>query len=394
MPFLSDDPKESKRVRILEDPFHRFETFSQFFRVVFRWQSPRPPVQKVRILKVAFHHFDTFSTFMSTVSFYLTIPKSHKSNAVRMLKDSFDHFDTFSQFSEEFSADNLQDLQVQKSGDPQVWFSPFWHFFNNYECSYFMWWSQRATSTTLWWFWRILLKFWHLLTIFGAVFSWQSRFPRKGGYLVMNAYHHLYPFSTFMSRVSIWWSPSATSPSQWGSFSQFQNFFSTIFQRSSQLTIPNKTLKSNKVWILRDPFHHFDTLSTFISAVSTWWSPRPQRWTKWGSSIIILHILTLVCHSWVQFLCDVLQHPHLQPSKDPQGSLSHCFTLFQRTPYLMIPRTPKSNPVSSILKVLFTFYDTFLPLFRAGRIWRSPTSQSSVKWGSSRILSPFWHFLC
>jgi hypothetical protein len=37
------------------------------------------------------------------------------------------------------------------------------------------------------------------------------------------------------------------------------------------------------VWILSDPFHHFDTFSTFMSAVFIWWSPRPPRWTKWGS---------------------------------------------------------------------------------------------------------------
>jgi hypothetical protein len=78
----------------------------------------------VRILKDAFHHFDTFSTFMCAV-FNLMIPKSHKSKAVRILKDPFDHFHTFSQFSEEFSADNPQDPQVQKSEDPQGCVSPF-----------------------------------------------------------------------------------------------------------------------------------------------------------------------------------------------------------------------------------------------------------------------------
>jgi hypothetical protein len=83
-----------------------------------------PKSKKVGILKDAFHHFDTFSTFMSAV-FCLMNPKSHKSNAGRILKDHFDHFDTFSQFSEEFFPDNPQDPQVQKSEDPQGCFPPF-----------------------------------------------------------------------------------------------------------------------------------------------------------------------------------------------------------------------------------------------------------------------------
>jgi hypothetical protein len=53
---------------------------------------------------------------------------------------------------------------------------------------------------------------------------------------------------------------------------------------------------------------------------------------------------------------------------------------------------PKSYTVSIILKHTFHHFHTFSPLFRAGLIWLSPRSQSSVKWGSSRTLSPFWHF--
>ncbi len=42
--------------------------------------------------------------------------------------------------------------------------------------------------------------------------------------------------------------------------------FSQISQRSSRLTIPNST-KSNKVRILKDPSHHCHTYLSFFSGV-------------------------------------------------------------------------------------------------------------------------------
>jgi hypothetical protein len=52
---------------------------------------------------------------------------------------------------------------------------------------------------------------------------------------------------------------------------------------------------------------------------------------------------------------------------------------------VMIPKTTKSNLVS-ILKDPFHHFDKFLNFFRAGVIWWSPRSESSIKWGSTRIL--------
>jgi hypothetical protein len=35
-------------------------------------------------------------------------------------------------------SDDPQESQVQQSGDPQGSFSPFWHFFNIYECIFYL----------------------------------------------------------------------------------------------------------------------------------------------------------------------------------------------------------------------------------------------------------------
>jgi hypothetical protein len=141
---------------------------------------------------------------MSAV-FYLMIPKSHMSNTVRILKDPFDHLNTSSHFSEEFSADNPQDPQVKKKM-------------------------------------RIL----------------------------KDAFHHFGIFSTFMSAV--FKSDDAQQPQAQqsedpqGSFSGLQNFFLQFFQRGIHLTILMSP-KSIEVNILKDPFQHFDSFSTFMRAV-------------------------------------------------------------------------------------------------------------------------------
>jgi hypothetical protein len=94
-----------------------------------------------------------------------------------------------------------------------------------------------------------------------------------------------------------------------------------------------------------DPQGSFSPLRHFFFVIFQWSSylmiPKTPKMSQGGSSINIFDILTLVCHSWMQFWSEVLQRPHLQPSKEPQRSFWHFFTFFQWIPYLMIHKKPQ-----------------------------------------------------
>jgi hypothetical protein len=173
--------------------------------------------------------------------------------------------------------------------------------------------------------------------------------------ILKNPFHHFDTFLLILTATLNWWSPwpssqpredsqessqeqrsphltisNAHKSKKWGS-TRILFTISTcfhLFQCSPYVMIP-KVPMFKSVRILKDPFHNFDTFSTFMSTVFIWWCQYKE--------------------------------PQVQCNEDPQASFSplwHFFNIFECSSHLMIPKAPRWTQWQS-WRMLFTILTVF-----------------------------------